>query len=142
MILTSIASLPFPPFACAVKATFEVLLALPHVPTGNVWEGAPDNVAVPLSAGVPVVFPDLAVDIHLHLLTVRTLYLVFTVSWGVSTIWDSNMTLIISNIYANIYILNYLYSEVLQLHIHLQCRLERKSHRCILRNSPRYPIPL
>ena len=95
MILTSIASLPFPPFACAVEATFEVLLNLPHVLTGNVSEGAPDNVALPFEASVPVVLPDLAGDIHLHLLTVRTLYLVCAVSWGVSTVWDSNVTLII-----------------------------------------------
>ena len=90
--------MPFPPFGfafCIIFATFEVLLALPHVLTGNVWVGTPDNVAVPLGAGVPVVIPDLAGDIHLHLLTVRTLYLVCAVSWGVSTVWDSNVTLII-----------------------------------------------
>ena len=92
MILTSIASLPFPPFACAVKATFEVLLALPHVLTGNVWEGAPENLAVPIEAGVPVVIPGVAGDIHLHLLPIRTLHLGFAVCRGVSTVWDSNDT--------------------------------------------------
>ena len=71
MILTSIASLPFPPFDfafCIIFATIEVLLARPHILTGNVWEGAPENLAVPIEAAVPVVIPDLAGDIHLHLL--------------------------------------------------------------------------
>ena len=87
MILTSIASLPFPPFACAVKATFEVLLALPHVPTGNVWVGAPDNVTVPLGASVPVIFPDITRYIqNFYFLTISTLYHVLGLCWSVSTI--------------------------------------------------------
>ena len=87
MILTSIASLPFPPFACAVEATFEVLLPLPHVPTGNVWVGAPDNVAVPLGASVPVVFPDIARYIfYFYFLAISTLYHARGLCWRVYTI--------------------------------------------------------